>query len=103
VKKLEVPARLKCGITTSIAISDTATPAIAIAAPVRRRRCANAYQIPRPATTSAISSFVVAASAETRTNGSSRSSSRNQIAYSSNGQASATGWNSFSVSHCVGG
>ena len=33
-------------------------------------------------------------------NGSSRSSSRYQNAYRSSGHASATGWNSFSVSHC---
>ena len=36
-------------------------------------------------------------------NGSRRPSSRNQIANSSSGQASATGWNSFRVSHWVGG
>ena len=98
-----MPARLKCGITTSIAISATATPATAITAPVQRRPWASAYQMPSPATTSAISSFVVAATAAQSANGSRRPSSRNQIANSSSGQASATGWNSFSVSHWVGG
>ena len=102
-KKLEFSARLKCGITTSIAIRETASPASATAAPGTRRPRAIAYQMPRPATTNAISSLVVAASSAHAANGISLSSSRNQIAKSSSGQASATGWNSFNVSHCVGG
>ena len=56
-----------------------------------------------PATTSPTSSFVVIASVAKMANGKSRSSSRYQKAKRRNGQASATGWNSFSVSHSVAG
>ncbi len=71
--------------------------------PVPRRRCETAYQIPKPATTSAISSLQREAAIAQSANGSRRSSSRNQKAKSSSGVASATGWNSFRASQPVAG
>ena len=63
----------------------------AITSPARRRPCANACQRPSIATTRPICSFVRHAAPAQSANGSSRSSSRNQIAPSSSGVASATG------------
>ena len=94
---------MKCGRTTSTEIAVTSTPASAIAPPSSQRRREIAYQRPMPAITSGISSFVSAASTAKIPNATSRSSSRYQNAKSSSGHASATGWNSFSVSHCTAG
>ena len=90
-------------MTTRTARSVHTRPATAIPAPARRRRRDRAYQSPNPASTSGISSLVVAARIAVAAKATSRSSSRNQKAQSRSGQASATGWNSFSVSHCTAG
>src|SRR5262249_61636765 len=80
-----------------------ATPSTAMTTPVRSRRCDTPYQTPAAAITSPISSLPSAARTAKTANGTSRSSSRYQIAYSSNGQLSTTGWNSLSVAHWIGG
>ena len=97
------PPGAKCGTTSPIAMAETAVPAAAMTRPARRRPRPNAYQSPRAATTRPMCSFVRQAATATTANGTSRSSSRNQNAASRSGVASATGWNSFSASHCVGG
>ena len=62
-------------------------------------------RVPEPsiATTRPTCSFVRHAAPAQSANGSSRSSSRNQIAPRSSGVANATGWKSSTTSHCVGG
>ena len=94
---------MKCGITTFIENAVAATPTPAIAPPRRKLFLDNAYQMPMPAITSGISSFVSAASPAKIANGTSRSSPRYQKAYRSSGQASATGWKSLRTSHWTGG
>ena len=61
------------------------------AAPVTQLLCATAYQMPKPATTRAISSLQADAASANRANGSRRSSSRYQKAKRRRGVASATG------------
>ena len=80
-----------------------AIPSPAIAAPTTPRFLPNAYQIPNPATTSPISSLHSAAATAKTANAASRSLSRYQNAKRRKGVASATGWNSFSVSQPVAG
>jgi len=94
---------LKCGRTSSTEIAVRHTPSTAITPPTHHRRRETAYQMPIPAMTSGISSFVNAARTAKTANAASRSSSRYQKAKRSSGHASATGWNSFSVSHCTAG
>src|SRR5205814_8965329 len=90
-------------MTTTVAKAAQATPTARIAAPVHQRPRVTAYQMPKPATTNEISSLQRLAATAQSANGTRRSSSRNQNANRSNGAASATGWNSFSVSQPVAG
>ena len=69
-----------------------AAPGTAIVAPALRCPRANAYQIPRAATLSPMSSPQRTASTAKAAKGQSRSPSRNQIAYRKRGIASVTGW-----------
>src|SRR3954453_13547005 len=90
-------------MTTAIATADHAKPSAAIARPGTARPRASAYQMPKPATTSPISSFDAAAGTAHNAKATSRALSRNQNAYNRRGGARTTGWNSFSVSQPVAG
>src|SRR5262249_1584632 len=87
-----IPLGEKSGMTHRKSKSVTPSPTANTASPKNQRPFLTAYQIPKLPTPSGNPSLVVHASRGTTENATSRSSSRNQMAYNTSGTAIATEW-----------